>query len=149
MHTSVHFLCKIYWLFCVKPTGVLNAASVIFFKSSLNIIVNFIEWNLTDSDEILETWFLTRFLDLGQILWRLASMLQNHSRKGACHCVRLSASVCMQKKWRLFRHKNQHDALIQFAYILVDLYDIYSWSIPENRMEIKLVVFMQQMLELT
>ena len=26
-----------------------------FFKSSLNVIVNFIVWDLTDSDEILET----------------------------------------------------------------------------------------------
>ena len=43
----------------------------------------------------------------------------------------------------------QHDALIQFAYILVDLYGICSWSIPENRMEMKQMVFMQQMLELT
>ena len=40
-----------------------------------------------------------------------------------------------------FRHKNQHDALIQFAYILVDLYGIHSWSIPVNRMEIKPIVF--------
>ena len=31
----------------------------------------------------------------------------------------------------------QHDALIQFAYILVDL---CSWSIPENRMEMKQMV---------
>ena len=48
-----------------------------------------------------------------------------------------------------FRHKNQHDALIQFAYILVYLYGVCSWSIPENCMEIKPMVFMQQMLELT
>ena len=38
-----------------------------FFKSSLNIIVNFIELDLTDSDEILETLFLTRCLNLVQI----------------------------------------------------------------------------------
>ena len=67
--------------------------------------------------------------------------LTKHSPKGAGHCVRLSASVCMQKKWPRFRHKNQHDALIQFAHILVDLYRICSWSIPENRMEIKPVGF--------
>ena len=48
-----------------------------------------------------------------------------------------------------FRHKNQHDALIQFVYILVDLYGISSWSIPVNCMEIKPMVFMQQMFELT
>ena len=44
--------------------------------------------------------------------------------------------------------KIQHDVLIQFAYISVDLYGICSWSIPVNRMEIKPMVFMQQMLEL-
>ena len=38
---------------------------------------------------------------------------------------------------------------IQFAYILVDLYGICSWSNPENRMEIKPMIFMLQMLELT
>ena len=52
--------------FCINPfcTGVLNAVSVIlFFKSSLNIIVNFIEWDLINSDVILETLFLTRCLN--------------------------------------------------------------------------------------
>ena len=48
-----------------------------------------------------------------------------------------------------FRHKSQHDVLIQFAFILVDLYGICIWSIPVNRMEIKPMVVMQQMLELT
>ena len=28
---------------------------IYFFKLSLNIIINFMEWNLTDSVEILET----------------------------------------------------------------------------------------------
>ena len=85
--------------FCINPfcTGVLNAVSVIFFKASLNIIVNFIEWDLTDSDEILETLFLTHCLNLVQISWRLASLVQNHSRKSVGHCVRLSASDCMRK----------------------------------------------------
>ena len=31
-----------------------------FFKLSLNIIVNFMEWNSTDSDEILETLIFTQ-----------------------------------------------------------------------------------------
>ena len=58
--------------------------------------------------------------------------------------------VCACKSnGRFFRHKNQHDALIQFAYILVDKYGLCSWSIPVNRMEIKPMVFMQQILELT
>ena len=62
--------------FCINPfcTGVLNAVSVIIlFKSSLNISVNFIEWDLTDSYENLETLFLTRCLNLVQFFWRLAS----------------------------------------------------------------------------
>ena len=49
----------------------------------------------------------------------------------------------------VFCHKNQSDALIQFAYILLDVYSIYSWSIPVNRMEIKPPVVIQQILELT
>ena len=53
------------------------------------------------------------------------------------------------KVMAVFRHKNQQDALIQFAYILVDLYGICSWLIPVNCMDIKPMVFMQQMLELT
>ena len=58
--------------------------------------------------------------------------------------------VCACKSnGRFFRHKNQHDVLIQFAYILVDLYGISIWSIPVNRMEIKPMFFMQQMLEVT
>ena len=56
MYASVHFLCKIYWFFCIDPfcTGVLNAVSVMFFKSSLNIIVYFLlkfvgfKWNFLD-----------------------------------------------------------------------------------------------------
>ena len=85
--------------FCINPfcAGVLNTVSVIFFKSSLNIIVNFIEWDLADSDEILGTWFLTCCLNLVQISWRLDCLLQNHSRKSVGHCVRLSASVYMEK----------------------------------------------------
>ena len=47
--------------------------------------------------------------------------LQKHSRKSVGHCVRLSASLGMQKWWPFFRHKNQLDAPIQFAYILVDV----------------------------
>ena len=48
---------------------------------------------------------------------------------------------------RFFRHKNQLDALIQSAYNLVGLLAISSWSIPVNRMNIKPIMFMQQMLE--
>ena len=45
--------------------------------------------------------------------------------------------------------KNQLDARIQFAFILVDVSGICSRSVPVNRMEIKPTVFMQQVLELT
>ena len=58
--------------------------------------------------------------------------------------------VCACKSnGRFFRHKNQFDALIQSAYILVDVLPICSWAISVNRMEIKPTVFIQQMLELT
>ena len=68
-----------------------------------------------------------------------------------CRSLRTLIVKCVHAKVMaaFFRKKNQHDALIQFAYILVDLYGIYSWSIPVNRMEIKPKVFMRQMLELT
>ena len=42
----------------------LKATKVIFSKLSFNIIVNFMDWNLTDSDEILKTLILTRCLNL-------------------------------------------------------------------------------------
>ena len=43
MHVTVHFVQNIL-TFCINPfcTGVLNAVSVTFFKSSLNIIGNFL-----------------------------------------------------------------------------------------------------------
>ena len=64
-------------------------------------------------------------------------------------CTLVGKCVHAKVMAAFFRHKNQHDALIQFAYILVDLYSICSWSITVNCMEIKPMVFMQQMLELT
>ena len=53
----------------------LKAASVIFLKSSLNRIVNFMVLNKLNSCEILQTLALTRFINLVKILWRLASLL--------------------------------------------------------------------------
>ena len=64
-------------------------------------------------------------------------------------CTLIGNCVHVKVMAAFFRHKNQHDALIQFAYISVDLYDICSWSIPANCMEIKPMFFMRQMLELT
>ena len=70
---------------------------------------------------------------------------------GKCRSLCTLIGLCVHAKVMaaFFGHKNQHDALIQFAYILVDKYGLCSWSIPVNRMEIKPMVFMQQMLELT
>ena len=53
----------------------LKAASVIFFKSSLNRIVNFMVLNKLNSCEILQTLALTRFINIVKISWRLASLL--------------------------------------------------------------------------
>ena len=64
-------------------------------------------------------------------------------------CTLIGKCVHAKVMAAFFRHKNQHDALIQFAYILADFCGICSWSIPVNRMEIKPMVFKQQMLELT
>ena len=74
----------------------IKAMKAIFQKLSFNIIDNFMEWNLTDSGEILETLILTHCLNLEQISWWLASLLQNHSRKSVGHCVRLSSSLWTQ-----------------------------------------------------
>ena len=68
---------------------------------------------------------------------------------GCIKCMQVFIFFAHAKVMAAFRHKNQHDALIQFAYILVDLYGICSWSIPVNRMEIKPMIFMQQMLART
>ena len=116
----------------------LNATNVIFSKLSLNIIINFMEWNLTDSGEILETLISTRCLNFVQISWRLASLVQSHSWKSVGHCVRLSA--CKSNGF-FFGHKNQLDALCKFTYILVDVESICSWPIPVNRIQIKPTVF--------
>ena len=94
---SGHFLWKIYWLLTLTRFALRFKGDVVFSKLSLNIIVNFKGWNSTDSGEILETLILTRCLNLVQISWRFASLLQNHSRKSVGHCVRLSAGLCMQK----------------------------------------------------
>ena len=64
-------------------------------------------------------------------------------------CTLIGKFVHAKVMAAFFRHVNQHDALIQFAYILVDLYGICGWSITVKCMEIKPMVFMQQMLELT
>ena len=63
-------------------------------------------------------------------------------------------SMCMlidkslhAKLMAVFRYKNQLDALIQFAYILVDVKGICSWSIPVNPMEIKPMVLCSKRLK--
>ena len=89
---SSHFFRKIYWLLALtRYAPMFKGDERNLLKLSLNIFVNFMEWNLTDSGEILPIVILTRCLNLNlvQISWRLATLLQNHSRKGVGHCVHL------------------------------------------------------------
>ena len=94
MHVRVHFSCKIYWPFglTLYPRG-RKTMSVIFFK--IKFISSLISCHLTDSDKIFQTSNLRRFLNLTQISWRLAPLLQNHERISVGHCVWLSISLCM------------------------------------------------------
>ena len=134
MYVSGHFLGNIYWLLAWTRYAPRSSGDerIFFSKWSLNIIANFMEWNLTDSDEILETLILTRRLNFVQISWRLASLLQNHSRKSRSLCTPMHAKVMA-----VFRHKNQLYASIQFAYILIEVSGICSWSILVNHKVIK------------
>ena len=83
----------------------LKATYVIFSKLSFTISDNFMKRNLTESSKILETLILARCLNLVQSSWRLASLLQNHSRKSVGHGVRLSASLCMENNGRFLDTK--------------------------------------------
>ena len=76
MYVSGHFLCKIDGLFaltCYVPGP--KVAIVIILKLSLNISVNFMEWNLMDSCEIFPTLSLTRFVNLVKISGQLTPTL--------------------------------------------------------------------------
>ena len=87
-----------YWLLALTRHALRSKSDErIFSNLSLNIIVNFMDWNLTHSSEIIKTLILTRCLHLVQISWRLTSLLQNHWRKSVGHCVCLSACLCMHK----------------------------------------------------
>ena len=118
----------------------LNATNVIFFKLSLNVIVNFMQWNLTDSGKILQ---------LSQHVVLISYKF--HGDWPRCYkTIRGKVSVSVyayghvyacKRNGRFLDTKNQLDALIRFAYILVDVSGICSWSIPVNRM--------QQVLEMT
>ena len=68
MHVRVHFPCKIYWTFglTLYPRGSKDGECT-FFENQVWIIVNFMQWNLTDSDEIFQTSNLRRFLNFTQI----------------------------------------------------------------------------------
>ena len=96
MHERVHFPCKMYWLFglTLYPRGSEDGEGS-FFLNQVWIIVNFMRWNLADSDEIFQTSNLRRFLNLTQMSWRLDPLLQNHERISVCHCVSLSITLCM------------------------------------------------------
>ena len=96
MHVRVHFPCQIYWLFVLTPyPRGSKDGECSFFLNQVWIIVNFMRWHLADSDEIVHTSNLRRFLNLTQMSWRLAALLQNHERMNACHCVSSSVSLCM------------------------------------------------------
>ena len=54
MYISGYFLGQIYWLMALTRYAPRSKGDERnFSKLSLNIIVNFMEWNLTDSNEIL------------------------------------------------------------------------------------------------
>ena len=96
MHVRVHFPCQIYWLFVLTPyPRGSKDGECSFFLNQVWIIVNFMRWHLADSDEIVHTSNLRRFLNFTQMSWRLAALLQNHERMNACHCVSSSVSLCM------------------------------------------------------
>ena len=66
-----HWSCpmKICWFFLLTRYALMSKGYerflfVFFSNLSLNIIINFMEWNFTDSDEILENWILARCLNL-------------------------------------------------------------------------------------
>ena len=94
MYVHFHFPCKIFWPFGLThyPRGSKNDERN-FFKNQVWIIVNFMRWNLTDSDGIFKTLNLRRFLNFTQISWRFAQLSQK--RISACHYVSLSVSLCM------------------------------------------------------
>ena len=96
LHVRVHFPCKIYWFLglTLYPRGSKDRKCS-FFLNQVWIIVNFMQRNLTDSDEIFQTSNLRRFLNITQIPWRLAPLLQNRERISVSHCLTLSISLCM------------------------------------------------------
>ena len=130
MYISGNFRCNIYWLLaCYAPRS--EGDECIFFsKLSLNIILNFMEWNLTDSREILQTLILKRCFSLVKISWWLASLT----------VTKLFAEKCRSlpnDKYMHLKVMTVFSQLIQFAYIFVDVKRICSWSIAVNCMKIK------------
>ena len=114
---------KYYWL-CILTLYAPRSKGDehMFSKWSLNTIVNFMEWNLTDSGEILDTVLLTDCFNPVQIPWRLPSLLS----KTILRKVWVIVYACRQiyackSNGRIVRHEIQFYALIKFAYILVDV----------------------------
>ena len=66
-----------------------NAVSV-FFLNQVSIIVNFMEWNLTYSNENSLNSNSRRFLNRTKISWRWVTLLQNHHQISVGHCVSIS-----------------------------------------------------------
>ena len=70
VYVSSQFPWKIYGLlalFRYAPRFKREESIIFISKLSLDIFINFMKWNFTDSDEILETLISTRCLNLVQI----------------------------------------------------------------------------------
>ena len=74
----------------------------------------------TDPGDILETLILTRCLNLVQISWRLASLLPFAEKYRSLYTL-IGKSMHAKVIAVFIRHKNQLDALIEFAHIVMDL----------------------------
>ena len=84
-----HLLWKIYSLLvlnCYAPMS--KGDERIFSKSSLNIIFNFMERNLTDAGEIPEALILTRCLIIVQISLRLTPLFFVEKCRPLCNAYR-------------------------------------------------------------
>ena len=60
------------------------------FLNQVSIIVNFMEWNLTYSNENSLNSNSRRFLNRTKISWRWVTLLQNHHQISVGHCVSIS-----------------------------------------------------------
>ena len=85
------FLRKIYGLWTLTRCAPGSKHAKGDMRNFFNIKFEHSRWFHGVKFEIFKTLFSTHWLNLVQISWRLASLLQNHSRESVGHCVRLSA----------------------------------------------------------